>query len=111
MRRPFVSQASSALRRALIGRAGLDADRILLTDWFSVDWRSLTFEGERHRAAFVFRGDGAADAARTWLQGIEDAEFDLGPSTFVAEIAVVGPPHDRDDGAVQVEIEALTLKS
>jgi hypothetical protein len=48
MNRMAMSQAASALLRVLIARSGAPRDRILLTDVQSVDWRSLTFTGERH---------------------------------------------------------------
>lgn len=49
MNRIAMSAAASALLRALIARAGVTSDRILLTEVHSTDWQSLTFMGERHR--------------------------------------------------------------
>ena len=43
-----MSAAAANLLRALIARAKVPRDRILLTDVQSVDWQSLTFVGERH---------------------------------------------------------------
>ena len=48
MDRIAMSPAASALLRCLTGRARVPRDRILLSDIYSVDWRSLTFSGERH---------------------------------------------------------------
>ena len=44
-----MSPAASNLIRALIARAGVPRDRILLTDVQSTDWQSLTLTGERHQ--------------------------------------------------------------
>ncbi len=103
-----MSGHGAALHRLLLQRAGADRCRVFLSDWFSTDWQSLTFTGERHRAHFVFTGRDAGALAERWAAGIEEAEFDL-PSGFVADIAVVGGPAVRDDGAALVELEALTL--
>ena len=50
-----MSKAGSALLRALLSRALVDPDRILLTDYRSADWQSLTFIGDRHEMRFRFR--------------------------------------------------------
>ena len=84
-------------------------DRILLSDWTSIDWQSLTFTGERHRGGFVVTGKDAETLAARITDGLEEAEFNLGPAGFVAEIALATPPVVREDGAVQLEIEALTI--
>jgi len=109
MNRLRMTSAASALCRSLLDRAKSDRNRILLSDWVTIDWQSLTFNGERHRAGFVVSGPDAAKLACAWTDGLEEAEFDVGAAGFVAEIALVGPPTVRDDGAVQVEIEALTI--
>ena len=49
MNRLAMSNAGSTLLRLLIARAGVPRNRILLTEIESVEWRSLTFNGERHR--------------------------------------------------------------
>jgi hypothetical protein len=99
---------ATALLRCLMQRAGEDRNRILLSHWKSVDWQSLTLDGERHEASFVVSGENPMDFARLWLAGLEDAEFDL-LRGFVASIEVTAGPRLRDDGAVEVEIGALTL--
>lgn len=109
MNRPRMTSAASALLRTLLERAGPDRNRILLSDWTSVDWHSLTFAGERHCAGFVFLGEDAAERAGQWADGLPEAEFDIGPSRFVAEIALAVPPEAREDGSVLVQIEALTI--
>jgi hypothetical protein len=45
MTRLPMSKAGAALLRALLARALADRDRILLTEYRSTDWQSLTFIG------------------------------------------------------------------
>nr|WP_314444658.1 hypothetical protein [uncultured Sphingomonas sp.] len=108
MNRPRMTFYATALLRCLLQRAGEDRNRICLSQWSTVDWQSLTLEGERHEASFVISGDKAEAFAALWLAGLSDAEFDL-PRGFVADIEVTGRPTVREDGAVLVEIGALTL--
>lgn len=63
MNRLMMSCAAAGLLRALIGRAGVERDRCLLTEYRSVDWQSLTFVGERHQ--FRFRLAGPMRTARS----------------------------------------------
>jgi hypothetical protein len=109
MNRRRMTSAASALLRALVDRSGPERNRILLSDWTSVDWNSLTFAGERHCAGFVFQGPDAPALASQWADGLPDAEWDIGSSGFVAEIALSAPPETREDGSVLVQIEALTI--
>ncbi len=109
MNRPRLTRAAAALLRVLTIRAGTDPSRIILSEWITADWHSLTYSGERHRAGFVFSGADAAVRAARWSDGLADAEFDLGPAGFVAEIALAGPLRARDDGSVLAEVEVLTI--
>ncbi|MFL6802164.1 MAG: hypothetical protein ACJ8EQ_10420, partial [Sphingomicrobium sp.] len=70
-----MSAAASGLLRALVGRAGVERDRILLTKIQSTDWQSLTFAGERHEIGFRIRGSGADAIATRLTQEVEHAEF------------------------------------
>jgi hypothetical protein len=56
MNRLPMSSAGAALLRALLTRALVDRDRILLTNYRSTDWQSLTFVGERHELHFRVPG-------------------------------------------------------
>ncbi|HVF84081.1 MAG TPA: hypothetical protein VM913_07925 [Sphingomicrobium sp.] len=103
-----MTSSATALLRLLLQRAGDDRHRIFLIGWTSVDWQSLTFNGERHTASFVLTGRDADALAERWTDGLGDAEFDL-PAGFVAEIGLVAQPSRREDGSVVVELEALTL--
>ena len=105
-----MSQAASALIRALAGRARVSRDRILLTDVHSVDWRSLTFNGERHQIDLRIPGPDARAIVDRMCDKLEDAEFTI-PGHFVADIAVVGTPKRGFDGSISLTVEALTLSA
>jgi hypothetical protein len=109
MNRIAMSAAAAGLLRALIARAGIPRDRILLTDARSTDWQSLTLIGERHRISLRLTGRDAARAAERMCGGLEDAEFQI-PRQIVADIAVAGEPLRSDDGSVCITIEALTVE-
>lgn len=72
-----LSPAAAGLLRALIARAGIDRDRILLSDFRSVDWQSLTFVGERHEMELRVPGPEAAALAERLTAGLADAEFSI----------------------------------
>ena len=104
-----MSPTASALLRALLERAGAPRDRILLTSVRSTDWQSLTFIGERHEIQLRIPGAGSGGIAERLCAGLGEAEFDI-PGQIVAEIRVRGGPRRQDDGAVQLDIEALTIE-
>ena len=108
MMRLAMSQAGSGLLRALVRRAGVPRDRILLTEWQSTDWQSLTFTGERHELTLRIAGPGSDEAAARLSNGIEDAEIPI-PGHVVADIALRGTPKMEEDGSVLIELEALTV--
>ena len=108
MNRIALSTAASALLRALIRRSGAPRDRILLTAVQSVDWRSLTFNGERHVIDLRVSGTDSPEVMDRMCLGLEDAEFSI-PGVIVAEIAVPGTPTRSADGSTSVTIEALTI--
>jgi hypothetical protein len=102
------STAASGLLRALLARAGVPRDRILLTNLRSVDWQSLTFIGERHEISFRISGPHSDAVAKRLTHGLENADFVI-PGQVVADIAVVGEPEQTGDGSTQLTIEALTI--
>lgn len=108
MNRLAMSAAASALLRALIGRAGVPRDRILLTEVQSTDWQSLTFVGERHNFELRVPGPDSLSIVERMCSGIEDAEFSI-PGQIVADIAILGQPVRGRDGSTSVVIEALTV--
>ena len=107
---PFVALAalSWTAARALLARAGVDRDRVLLTDYRSTEWQSLTFDGERHQIGLRFPGPNASGPVERLLDGLGDAEFTL-PGQLLADIAVEHRPRLHPDGAISVGIEALTI--
>jgi hypothetical protein len=104
-----MSPAASALLRALLHRSRVTRDRILLTEWRSTDWQSLTLMGERHALKLRIPGPGACEVAERLTVGLEDAEFAI-PGQIVADILCTGAPKAMSDGSVQVAIEALTIE-
>jgi anti-sigma factor RsiW len=108
MNRIAMSVAASGLLRALIGRARVPRDRILLTNLRSVDWRSLTFTGERHQIDIRVPGPNSGEIVERLCARLEDAEFSI-PGVLVADIAVTGEARCALDGSTSVAIEALTL--
>jgi hypothetical protein len=103
-----MSPAAAGLLRALLARAGVDRNRILLSDFRSTDWRSLTFAGERHRIDLRVPGPGAAAVAQSLTRDLGQADFRI-PGQIVADIAVDGAMIEHPDGAVSLTIEALTI--
>lgn len=103
-----LSPAAAGLLRALVARAGIDRDRILLTDFRSIDWQSLTFVGERHEMELRVPGPDANLLAQRLADGLADAEFAV-PGQIVADIGLVRPPSPNCDGSVTLQIEALTI--
>jgi hypothetical protein len=108
MNRVAMSSAANAVVRALIGRAAVPRERILLTDVQSVDWRSLTFNGERHLIELRIPSPGSREIVNRMCDGLEEAEFSI-PGTIVADIAVAGAPKLALDGSTSLTIEALTV--
>ena len=108
MNRIPMSSAASSLLRALIARAGVSRDRILLSDAYSVDWRSLTFNGERHQLELRVPAPDSRVIVDRICADLEDAEFSI-PGIIVADIGVAGGPSRGFDGSTSLTIEALTV--
>jgi hypothetical protein len=103
-----LSPAAAGLLRALIARAGIDRDRILLTEFRSLDWQSLTFIGERHEMELRVPGPDADQLAERLTAGLADATFSIS-GQIVADIGLERPPIRNSDGSVSLYIEALTI--
>ena len=103
-----MSAAAAGLLRALLDRAGVDRNRILLTEFRSTDWHSLTFAGERHQIALRIPGPGAAGVAECLTRDLGDADFTI-PRQIVADIGVDGAMIEHPDGSISLSIEALTI--
>jgi hypothetical protein len=108
MTRIPMSAAAAGLLRALLARAGGSRDRILLTEFRSVEWQSLTFVGERHLIALRLVGSDCDDILNLLIVGLENAEFAI-PGHVVADIGLVEPPRREDEGAIALNLEALTI--
>jgi len=108
MNRIAMSQAASALLRAMIARSGVPRDRILLIDVQSVDWQSLTFTGERHSIELRVSAPHSETIVKRMCADLEDAEFSI-PGVIVADICVAGSPSRSADGSTHLTIEALTV--
>ena len=109
MTRLPMSAAASALLRALLARAGIARDRILLTDYRSIDWQSLTFVGERHEMQFRIPGPMAMEAYRAMTGDLAESEVSIARQ-ILADIAVFGIPTQERDGSISFGIEALTIE-
>ena len=103
-----LSLAAAGLLRALIARTGVDRDRILLSSYRSVDWQSLTFDGERHEIELRIPGPGASVVASRLTDGLADAEFNV-PGQIVADIGLLSVPSHNPDGSITLQVEALTI--
>lgn len=103
-----LSPAAAGLLRAIVARAGIDRDRILLTDFRSVDWQSLTFVGERHEMMLRIPGPDAQLLVSRLSEGLAEAEFAI-PGQIVADISLQRPPSPNRDGSMTLHIEALTI--
>jgi hypothetical protein len=103
-----LSTAAAGLLRSLLARAGVDRDRILLSEFRSIDWQSLTFMGERHEMELRVPGPNAVAIADRLTDGLGDAEFAI-PGQIVADIALRRPPLTNPDGSISLHIEALTI--
>lgn len=103
-----MSSSAGALLRALIGRSGAERNRILLTNAYSTDWQSLTFDGERHHFEIRIAGPGAAAIAAQMCDNLSNAEFSIA-GRIVADVCLIGEPRRSTDGAIEFIIEGLTI--
>lgn len=108
MSRVLIAPAAAELYRALVVRAKVPRDHVLLTSARSVDWQSLTLTGERHEIDLRLIGRDAAAAAAALCTDLADAEFTIA-GLIVADIGLAGLPRPAADGSVEVSIEALTI--
>ena len=108
MNRIAMSPAAAALLRGLLARSPDDRDRILLTEYRTTDWQSLTFVGERHEFRFRISGPDAENTYSQLTLGLEDSEFAI-PRHVLADVVVEGRPTRESDGSISFGIEALTI--
>jgi len=103
-----LSPAAAGLLRALLARAGIDRDRILLSEYRSTDWQSLTFIGERHEMELRVPGPDAHGLAERLTADLADTEFSIA-GQIVADIGLERPPVRNLDGSISLYLEALTI--
>ena len=103
-----LSPAAAGLLRAILARGGIDRDRILLTEFRSVDWQSLTFVGERHRMQLRVPGPDASSLVARLVDNLGHDDFSV-PRQIVADIALEQPPMTNPDGSITLFLEALTI--
>lgn len=103
-----LSPAAAGLLRAFLARGGVDRDRILLTEFRSIDWQSLTFVGERHEIDLRVPGPEAHDLVERMTAGLGEAELSV-PGHIVADIGLERPPTHHPDGSISLHLEALTI--
>ena len=85
MMRLAMSPAAAGLLRSLLRRAGVERDRILLTEFRSTDWQSLTFIGEQHKIRLRIPGPDSAEIAARLVNAIEEADWGI-PGHVVADM-------------------------
>lgn len=109
MMRLAISPAAAGLLRSLLARAGVERGRILLTEFRSTDWQSLTFIGEQHQIRLRIPAPDAPEIASRLVNGLECDEFSV-PGQIVADVALAGEPERQEDGSITIAIEALTVE-
>ena len=108
MMRLAMSPAAAGLLRSLLSRTGVERDRILLTEFRSTDWQSLTFIGEQHRIRLRIPAPDAGQITDRLVNGLGESEFSI-PGHVAADIALAGEPERQEDGSSVITIEALTI--
>lgn len=108
MMRPPLTPAAAGLLRGLVARAGIERERILLGDFRSIDWQSLTFIGERHEIRLTILPPAALEAAARIADGLGEAEWHIARQV-VADVALAAPSRANPDGSVSMTLEALTI--
>jgi hypothetical protein len=103
-----MSAAAAGLLRALLNRTGVNRDRILLIEFVSTNWNSLTFDGECHRISLRIPAPDAEGTLDLLTRGLADADLTIA-GHFVADIAIAGSPARTSDGSILLELEALTV--
>ena len=108
MMRVPMSPVAAGLLRSLLSRAGVDRDRIYLTNFLSIDWQSLTFIGERHEIRLIILPPEAVAAAARMTDNLGEAEWRIG-GQIVADVGLTAPPRANPDGSLTLNLEALTI--
>ena len=108
MMRPPLSPAAAGLLRGLIARAGIERERILLRDFRSIDWQSLTFIGERHEICLIILPPDSGSASARITDQLGEAEWRIA-GQIVADVGLAAPSRSNPDGSMTINLEALTI--
>jgi hypothetical protein len=101
---PPLTDAASALLDALrVNFAGFVLEEIR-----SRGWASVTFRGARHELVFRLEGDGAEEAARLFLSGLDARDIPL-HGHLLADVALLA--EERRPGWARIRLEALTVET
>lgn len=98
--------ATSALLRALRDKLAC-AERIGFEEIVSRSWASATFLGARHEIVLTLDGEGAGEAADSFVEGLSEKEFAL-RGHILADIVLVSD--SRASGHARIVLEALTVE-
>ena len=104
----MIEDSATAFLRALRLRCGDGAPAIRIEELASRSWASAAFCGARHRVVFAIEGAGAGEAADAFLDGMEEAEFDL-RGHVLADIALIAAERAEDGERIRISLEALTV--
>ncbi|MBX3563731.1 MAG: hypothetical protein KF730_04045 [Sphingomonas sp.] len=96
--------AATLLERALKASAAVAGCAVTIAESTVQRWASATFMGTRHTMTLARAPSPQFDA---WLAALPEAEFAL-RGHLVADLQVMRVT--RDDGAVSVELEILTVE-
>lgn len=108
MIRPRLSAAAAGLLRSLLSRLPQETHRILLSEWRSTDWHSLTFAGERHEIEIRLVGPDPAGLKARFCEGLTEDEISI-TGHFVADLGLAEAPAPQPDGSLLLRLEALTI--
>ena len=80
-----------------------------MEDIRSRSWVSSTFSGVRHELTFRVAGEGAQEQADLFVNGMEQAEFDL-EGHLLADISLISKTVEPEGPLVRISLEALTVE-
>lgn len=100
-----ISPVAGAVLRGLTEAAGDRRHEVLLSEFRSTDWQSLTFIGEKHDLTLIYPSDKIGD-----LEALIERENIEIPDHILADIAIA-KREPAKDGFERVSIEALTVQA
>ncbi len=94
---------------ALIDALDINFINLTMEEIRSRSWVSATFAGVRHELTFRVEGESAGAEVDRFLDGLEEAEFDL-PGHILADISLVSRSDGLSEPMVRISLEALTFE-